>query len=139
MSGKVTQGYSRTSVLSMMNSYSILDEVNFFKEFGWGSAKMLATGEDGYVGSSTEHKSITSFDIGDCITIFAIEKKSNKNEGVICWHIDNGSSVEDLIEEMEGYDYTNPYDIYIIGGDSSTTEGSDCLLKNIQKASVLSY
>lgn len=130
----VSQTFSSQSVLAMMNSYAVLDEKDFFKNFGWEKAKMLGTDEEGYVDSSTAYNSITSFDIGDCITIFAIEKENNKNIGVICWHIGNGSSVKNLIKEMKGYDYTNPYDIYIIGGNSSTTEGTNCLLNNIHKA-----
>lgn len=53
---------------------------------------------------------------------------------MIGWHISNGSTVSDLEEEWEGYEYHNPYDIYIIGGNDSTTEGDNCLLSNIHQA-----
>ena len=132
MSIKVGQTFSSPPTLPMSNP-NVVGEKEFFENFGHKKAKMLATDEDGFVNSATKYQSITSFDIGDCISIFAIEKGNTKNESVICWHIGDGSSVKYLKNEMKG-NYTNPYDIYIIGGNSSTTEGPDCLLNNIHEA-----
>ena len=126
----VSNTFSSQNILAALNSYVVTSEQDFFKKFGWGKAKMVGTDENAY----SEDKPISAFDIGDCITLFAIEKKNNKNEAMISWHIGNGSSVKDLVSELKGYNYSNPYDLYIIGGISDTTEGEGCLLDNIHKA-----
>jgi hypothetical protein len=138
-----------------MNIPLTLSEKDFFEQFGVGDAKQIGTDEKAY----SEDISITSFDIGDCITLFAIEKEAGKIKAVIGWHIGDDTSVEDLkgdeyldafitgnsvdsdesdssedLEETEPQIPQKTYDLYIIGGTKHTTEGHGCLLSNIHQA-----
>lgn len=138
-----------------MNIPLTLSEKEFFDQFGIGKAKQIGTDQT----KCSEDKSITSYDIGDCITLFALEKEAGKIKAIIGWHIGDGESVEDLkgdeylnayitgnsvdsdepesSEDLEDTDTQIPpktYDLYIIGGTKHTTEGQGCLLNNIHQA-----
>ena len=118
MSIKVNQNQY---VLSTINSYTILGEKNFLKKYG-------------YIDEFAESPAITSFDIEDSINVFTIEKENGENKSISCLSLNKESFVKDLIKKTKDDDYINSYDIYIIGGNSSTTEGKDCLLNNIHEA-----
>ena len=150
-----TNKVSSGSVLYAMNSYRVVTEPVFYKQFS--DVKSIGTEGKAY----SEEKAITSFDIGDCITLFAIEKHEGGIKAIMGWHIGNGATVEDI----KGDDYLNDfvignapeeeedddsegsekmseskealertYELYIIGGDKNTTQGTGCLLKNIHQA-----
>jgi hypothetical protein len=92
---------------------------------------MIGTDQEAYL----EQGSISSFDIGDCITVFAIEKKDNKRTALIGWHIGNGESVHSLKKQFKEYVYDDlKYEIYIIGGTEITTGPEGCLLERIYGA-----
>lgn len=124
------------SLPSMINTHVDmgLNQKAFFKQFSEEKTKTIATDEDAYVDFQSQKKAITSYEIGDCITIFALEKENNKNKSLIGWHISNGGSVHDIVEELEGYEQNNPYEIYIVGGTTDTVTGHGCLLENIKEA-----
>ncbi len=116
-------------------AYTVMDSENFFKKFGWDKTQVIATDESYYADHQiSSKKSITSFEVGDCITVFALEKEKNAIKAIIGWHLGNPLSAKQVANKFKGFEYTNPYDIYIIGGNKSTTEGDNCLLANIHKA-----
>lgn len=134
-----------------------IGEKLFFQKFWSENVKLIGTDEKAY----SDEESITSYDIGDCITIFAIEKVNNETKGIIGWHIANETTVEDIKgedyledyidsgesensegleeseEKSESTDVNNSkthYELFIIGGDENTTIGERCLLQNIHQA-----
>jgi hypothetical protein len=105
-------------------------------------------------------KSITSFDIAECITVFVIEKDSAGNiEQIMGFHIADYTTVEDL-KSSDYFDkfifgnnsnseesdnpksdvFEGSYKLLIVGGSALTTnpyclfEGRNCLLDNIRQA-----
>lgn len=149
----IVKGVSTGQVFHQTNNYKEYTETKFYKAFNT-NVKSIGTDAIAY----SDGESITSFDIGDCITVFAIEKnEKNKIEAIIGFHIGNGATVEDLkgdeyfdafingntidseeSEYSEGSDEAQQapksYELFIVGGDSNTTKGSNCLLKIILKA-----
>lgn len=75
--------------------------------------------------------SITSFGTRDCINLFAVVKEAS----VTCWHFDGHSDYEEILEDMDRYAYRKAvYDLYLVGGNESTTQGEDSLLSKIHRA-----
>ena len=108
-----------------------MSKSEFFRRYGQGQAKLIGKDQSKY----SDGKSITSYDIGDCITVFAIEKKQGKAVAILGWHIANHSSIEDIKAELDEHGVASNYhEIYIVGGTADTTEGTGCLLDNIHQA-----
>ena len=142
----VVSTVSEGSSIPIMNSHRILSKRAFDELFY--DAKHIGTDETAY----SEDRSITSFSIGDCITLFAIEKKDGKIQAIMGWHFSDETTVEDMKgddflnafvfgkeldddeESSEPHDTGKKYDLYIIGGNAATTQGTGCLLANIHQA-----
>lgn len=101
----------------------------FFKRFE--DAITIATDEHKLSGES----SISSVEIGDCITVFLRGFEQGKVDNIVGYHIDDESTIDDIIEVFkdECFD-TSLYDVILIGGNDQTTTGKDCLLANIREA-----
>lgn len=126
----------KTEVLmSTINStqfpYSIV--ITSKREFdqNFADAKKIATDQE----TANDKGSITSFGIGDCITLFAVSKYNSKIENIWGLHISNDQKLEEIKERINDYFYQNrKYSLYVIGGTPITTLGNDCLLMRIGKA-----
>lgn len=120
----------------LMKTYLEIDKKVFFKEFGNPeTTKICGTDEHKY----SEDKSITSFEIGDCITVFAVEKLDNKINAIMGFHISDDTTVDEIKEEclndyIDAAEKRKFYEISIIGGTQKTTNGNGCLLNNIHQA-----
>lgn len=133
-------------ILTPMSGFVELNESSFFARFGnYDTAKLIGSDEH----EKSDEESITSFDMAECITLFAIEKRGSQIEAIIGWHISDDTSVdtikgEDFLDahlfgkssESEGPEDSRgkKYDLYIVGGDETTTQGHGCLLENIHQA-----
>src|ERR1700733_1492141 len=120
---------TRGSTLNTFNTYMEMDERDFYLQYDSDAAEMISADE----GAFSDGKSITSYDIGDCITVFAIEKQGSKNEAINGWHISRDNSIDDIKNLFGGVFGAEDHDFYIIGGNESTTHGEGCLLENIHK------
>jgi hypothetical protein len=108
-----------------------MSEKSFNKLFGSEKAIQLVTDEFQMSGE----RSITSYAIGECITVFVVEKIDGKTDSIMGWHLSLDSTVDDIIGDFnEMAEAKLDHDIYIIGGTEDTVEGEDCLLENIREA-----
>jgi hypothetical protein len=102
-----------------------MEESAFFKKFQ--GALKIATDEDEF----SDENSITSFEVGDCITVFGINKEKGKISGIFGCHFDSLSDESEIKEPMKetlqkGSNYQ--CELYIIGGNGS--KDSQKCLKN---------
>lgn len=111
-----------------------MEQAEFFKRFGPGgsdNARQIAT-DDGYCRASG---SITSAEMGDCLTVFGLEKVNSITDSIMGCHISNQTSVHQIKKMLdENSNPKNFYDLYIIGGDKHSTLGKKCLLEKIHRA-----
>ena len=128
---QATKGVSSHPTPYVGKSHAEVSEGEFFKTFGVNQVKRIGCGEFVY----SENWSITSYDIGDSITVFAVEKKGSSIEAIMGWHLGGGCSVEEIQLQLNEFaDKDRNSNLYIIGGAQHTTEGPECLLANIKAA-----
>jgi len=129
MSGilKVTTGSAGIA----LNIPEVISPKTFDQLFGLEKSLKIFTDESQLSGD----KSISSMEVGDCITIFAVEKDNGKTDCIMGWHMSNGSTIAGIEKEFEKCaDSELEHDLYIIGGNQETTQGKGCLLENIRVA-----
>jgi hypothetical protein len=130
MSG-ITKVTSTGPAEALQNSPQVISEEVFEKLFGSGKSLEIYTDESQLSGN----KSISSMEIGDCITVFAVEKENGKTDCIMGWHLDDGSTIDGIKKQLEKCgDSELEHDFYIIGGNQGTTQGEGCLLENIREA-----
>jgi hypothetical protein len=110
-----------------------VDANTYDERFEFGRGLNLATNEQCCSGKSP----IGSFEIGDCITIFAIEKNANGSaDSINGYHVSVDTDNENISEFLDGLEM--PLEICLIGGnDHTTSEGQ--LLSNIENCISKSY
>ncbi len=114
---------------TLINMAEVISQKAFDQLFA--KALKIGTGESRLSGAS----SITSIEIGDCITVFAVEKIDGKIGCIIGWHIDDGSTIDGIREEFDKWAESDlEHDFFIIGGNQEATQGEGCLLENIHVA-----
>lgn len=104
-----------------------------FNEF-YGNAIPIKRG--GYeTTEDQELRALTAFNCFDDIAVFAIKKIRGKNMCVLGWRFSNDESSLDIhLKFNELVDPKDVCDFYIIGGNSITTQGDNCLLDRIHLA-----
>ncbi len=122
---------SANPIIHPLDAPVIMSPKDFLHSFGIGKALQITTDESKMSGET----SISSIECGDCITVFTIEKEDGITDAIMGWHLSDGSTVEEIIDEFDEYTDANlDHDFYIIGGNKGTTQGQGCLLENIHAA-----
>jgi 4-hydroxy-3-methylbut-2-enyl diphosphate reductase IspH len=115
-------GIQKVSVEKEIKKVSMKEHIEIFGNHENG--KTVGTGD---MKSAEKNQPITSFQIGDCITVFYLGQKSNS-----AFHADEYTTTEEL--DQFGKDYLcneTFHTVYVIGGNSS--DNSKKLLEMIQK------
>jgi hypothetical protein len=96
MSGimKVT---STGSAEALQNIPQVISKQAFENLFGSGKSIELFTDESQLSGN----RSISSMEIADCITIFAVEKDNGKTDCIMGWHMDDGSTIDGIKKNLK--------------------------------------
>jgi len=132
MSTQATGGVLANAAFAMHEPV-IMEESAFFKKFH--GARVIATDEDTF----SHENSITSFEVGDCITVFGINKEKGKISDIFGCHFDSLSDENEITERIEetlqkGSKYL--CELYIIGGNGSK-DSKKCLKNTHQTISKL--
>lgn len=68
-------------------------------------------------------KSITCFNVGDCLAVFGKTINDKGKVEIFGYHIDADTEKDEMVYHLEGCSNDlNKYDLYIIGGNSRTEE-----------------
>lgn len=129
------------SISHLTHPYTVMEPIPFLKQFGDLRADVVGPGEDIH----SSDRSVTSFNIDQGISLFALEKEGNKTTAVLCWHIEETTPVYAIVKEtsleeidreescVRCFEMDKTYAFYIVGGKKETIQGSNSLLSHIKK------